>query len=187
MTGCTMAGEVVDPRLREVLTVMRPELEGFAGRRAGELVLRYEAAEDLAQGVIAEALQSAAEFEYRGEREARAWAFRIARRHLSNRRRHWLALKRSSGPVLRLDWTDSGGTPRPDPIASQTGPSTFAFRREQLVIAARALGLLPPRDRQIVTWEARGVAIEEQGRRMGLSYAAAVSYTHLTLPTIYPV
>lgn len=159
----------------ELVVEHRPALERWLGREAGPL-LRYESAEDLAQGAVSRALEAAAGFRWQGPDEARAWLFRIARRHLDDRRRHWLAFKRDGARVLRFEITRSGGggSAVALPHASQTGPSTFALRREQLVIAARALALLPPRDRDLVRWAAGDVPIRDQADRLELGYEAAV-------------
>jgi DNA-directed RNA polymerase specialized sigma24 family protein len=53
-----------------------------------------------------------------------------------------------------------------------TGPSTFAARREMIALAARALDLLLPRDRDLVRWSSEGVPLEEQADRLGIAYEA---------------
>jgi DNA-directed RNA polymerase specialized sigma24 family protein len=61
----------------------------------------------------------------------------------------------------------------PEPAATATGPTTFASRREQLVLATKALDLLLPRDRDLVKWSGEGLSTEEQARRLDLSAEAA--------------
>jgi hypothetical protein len=59
------------------------------------------------------------------------------------------------------------------PAGEDTGPQTFADRREQLDVAVKALALLLPRDQNLVRWASEGVDIQEQASRLGLSYDAA--------------
>lgn len=162
--------------LEKQVTAMRPELVGFARKHAGANLLARENEDDLAQSIVLEVLGGAASFEYIGESETRAFVFRVARRHLADRWRYWQALKRSSGKVLRLDWTRTGSASGAvlDAATSQTGPSTFAYRREQLEVAAQTLALLLPRDRELVTWAADGLSLESQAQRLGISYDALV-------------
>ncbi len=98
----------------------------------------------------------------------------MARGYLSNRRSYWRALKRNSAKVVRLNRQgNKDSTWRFEPPDSATGPSTHAARREQLVLAAKALGRLLPRDRDIVRRSAEGQTIREIATSLGLSYEAA--------------
>lgn len=160
--------------LQELLLQMSGDLEGFFRNHTPAPLLRYESIDDLVQGTISRALQSAENFEPRSDEESRAWVFRLARRHLTDRQRHWMALKRDGGKVMRLDWTQSGSSSPLDPQASQTGPSTFALRREQLIFATRALSMLLERDRNLVSWAAEDKPLEEQAEILGLTYRATV-------------
>lgn len=63
---------------------------------------------------------------------------------------------------------ESGAAPVADVMASQTGPPTFAARREQLVLAAKATALLLPRDRKLVEWSSQGVSLNEMTTRLGV-------------------
>ncbi len=164
------------PDLSSLLLQYRPQLLAFAQRRAGIPLLRFESAEDLVQGIHQEALRGAERFEWQGERAFFSWVYRIGRRFLSGRRAHWFALKRNCGRVLRLTWSGPGADQssyRFDPADTGTGPSTFADRRESLVTATKAMGLLFPRDREIVGWTTQGMSVEELAARLGLSYEAA--------------
>ena len=158
--------------LDELLVRHRDELVAFLEREASGL-LRYEAAEDLAQGVHLRALEGAAAFTYRGEKEFFAWLYTVARRHVADRHAYWSALKRGSGKVLRLSWSRTG-TQGGDatPAGSTTGPSGFAAKREMLALAAQALAVLPARDRDLVRWASEDVDLNEQARRLEISYAA---------------
>jgi RNA polymerase sigma factor (sigma-70 family) len=172
-----VTGELTNVNLADLLVRHRRQLVGWLEREAGPPLLRFETAEDLAQGVHQEALRAAERLEWRGEEAFLAWLFQIARRHLSNRRDHWFALKRNGAGILRLTWSGEGDGARGAAVSladTSTGPATFAFRREQLVLAARAVALLLPRDRDIVQWTAAGVSLEEQAARLGLSTDATV-------------
>jgi DNA-directed RNA polymerase specialized sigma24 family protein len=162
-------------RLAHGLAAHHEALLAFMRRHARGL-LRFESAEDLVQGTHARALAEAERFEFRGDQELGAWLLTLARRHVADRHDHWSALKRGSGRVARLTWsgadsTAGGGAP---PVAAAgPGPSTFASRRELLVLAARALAVLLPRDRQLVQWASEDVPVAEQAERLGIGYDAA--------------
>ena len=122
--------------------------------RAGAL-LRFEGATDLVSGLVVELLSRTPDFEARGPEADRAWLFEAARLHLANRRRHWSTLKRETSRLLRTGLQGGSETgPKSNPIeafaASQTGPRTFAFRREQLVLLTQATAVLLPHDRRLV-------------------------------------
>lgn len=152
-------------------------LRGTIAKQASATVLRFETPDDLFQGFATEALARSSSFEDRGEGSARAWLFEVARKFLLDRHRHWTTLKRGSGRVVRSGLGAGRSTAlstasSSDPSASQTGPGTIAARREQLVLAAKALALLLPRDRQLVEWSARDIPLSEMATRLGLSVDA---------------
>ena len=162
--------------LPALLVRYQPQLLAFAQREAGVPLLRFETADDLVQGVHQEVLRCATRFEWRSEKEFLGWVFTVARRCLSARRAYWFALKRNRGKVLRLTWSGPGADQssyRLDPEDTGTGASTFAFRREVLVYATKAIALLLPRDRDIVRWTTEGMSIEAQAARLGISQQAA--------------
>lgn len=160
--------------LSTLLVSSREDLLLFVRRHAGGL-LRFETADDLVQAIHVRALESHAQFSWRGREPFFAWLYTVARRALSDRRSHWSALKRGSGELLRLT---EGAAETSDPRAVATpasklsGPSTFADRREQLVHVIRTLDALLPRDRDLVRWTAEGVDLAEQAERLGISYDA---------------
>ena len=170
--------------LAALLVEYRPQLVAFARREAGVPLLRFESADDLVQGIHQEALRCADRFEPRSDEEFLGWMYTIARRWVTGRRVHWFALKRNCGKVLRLTWSGPGAEEssyRLDPADTGTGPSTFAFRRERLVEATKALALLLPRDHDIVRWTTGGMSVEEQASRLGLSHDAALRAQHRAL------
>lgn len=159
--------------LAELLVRYRLPLLRHVERTAGR-VLRYETAEDLVQGIHLLALKVAGKFEDRGPEAFLAWQRRVARGFLKDRRAYWSAGKRRPARLFRLTQgasSDPGAVP--EPAGAGTGPSTFANRRELLSLALKALGMLLPRDRDLVTWSSEGVTDEEIGARLGLEPRAA--------------
>ncbi|MCA9319813.1 MAG: hypothetical protein KDB53_03715, partial [Planctomycetes bacterium] len=152
--------------LAQRLVDQRPFIESLIRREASGL-LRFEAAEDLVQGVMLRALGSGSAFHDHGEPAFLGWLTTLARRHVADRNDHWKALRRGSGRVMRL--TASGTTDPWNELSpgTQTGPATFASRREQLVLITRALDLLPPRDRDLVRWMSEGLTLAQRSERLG--------------------
>lgn len=163
---------MTDPVLERLLVDERAELAAYVERQAGGL-LRFESAEDLLQGLLTSLLTRT--FESRSPEQDRAWLRTSARNFLVQRWRYWSALKRDSGRLMRSGlqtWSGAGGE-LDDVIASQTGVTTFASRREQLVLLTRALALLMPRDRELVELAAEGLSNRELGERVGMSESTA--------------
>jgi RNA polymerase sigma factor (sigma-70 family) len=162
--------------LGALLVRERAALLRLVERRAGGALLRLETAEDLVQGISAHALARAERVELRDERALVSWVHEVALHYLDDRRAHWSTLKRNGERVLRLTFSDStepGLEPLRELATSATGPSTFAARREQLTLAAQALALLLPRDRELVDALCQGLTAREHGEQLGLSAAAA--------------
>ncbi|HEX5138864.1 MAG TPA: sigma-70 family RNA polymerase sigma factor [Planctomycetota bacterium] len=134
-------------------------------RKNGKRLLDRETEEDLLQGVRLRALEHAAEFRYEGREAFFAWLHALARSYLADREKHWSALRRNPGALLRLTAAD--------PASTATGPSTFASRKEQLKLALEALATLLPKDRDLVRWSSEDVPLEDQAARLGVSYDAA--------------
>ncbi len=157
-------------QLEGLLIELSGEVADEVARRAGGALLRFETVQDLVQGAAQAVLRAAPTFAWRGREAARGWILRVVETHVEDRRRHWSALKRQGGTLLRLEvgGVPSGSEAAFEPAASETGPSTFANRRELLVLAARALELLLPRDRELVEGHAEGLSLEELGRRLEL-------------------
>lgn len=161
--------------LESLLARHGPSMLPFLARNAGPL-LRFETAEDLLQGLQVRALERGAEFIYQGEKQFFAWLHALARDHIRDRRRYWSAMKRGPARLLRLTDAASATTDPAavrEPAVRRTGPSTFASRREQLALAVKALAALLPRDRDLVSFHAEGLTIQETADRLGLSYDAA--------------
>ena len=129
--------------LDDLLLRHRDDLAAFVARHAGRL-LRYESTEDLVQGMHVRALERGSTFRYEGEKPFFAWMYTLARGYLADRHAHWGALRRSPRTLLRLARAGGGSDGVAEPPGDDTGPSTFADRRESLTLAVKALGL-PPR------------------------------------------
>ncbi|MBK6939584.1 MAG: sigma-70 family RNA polymerase sigma factor [Planctomycetes bacterium] len=152
----------------------RARLRAFVAAEAKSL-LRFESEDDLVQGVHAHALRVAERLEWRGEREFLHWLFTLARQHLTDRRRHWFALRRDGGSVLRLTASPRSADDRDrvaHPRAANTGPATFAQKREQLALAAKALAVLSERDRRLVQSFSEDAPIADLAREWNASEEA---------------
>jgi RNA polymerase sigma factor (sigma-70 family) len=161
--------------VERLLASSHHELLTFVRRRAGAPLLRLETADDLVQGVCAHVLERGLETISSDDAGRRAWLLRVADNFVKDRRDYWAALKRSGSLVLRLSLAD---TVAPDMhsvrdlAASVTGPSTFAVRREQVSVAAIALDMLLPRDRELIETMCQGLSIDDQAQQLGLTYDA---------------
>lgn len=144
-------------------------------RARGRGLLRYETAEDLAQGVRLRVLQAASGFEYQGEDAFVGWLTRLIQAHVADRHDYWVAARRNAGAVVRITQVArrSRITAGVDPAANMTGPMTIAERRDLLDIAAQAVDVLLPRDQQIVGMLREDLSIREMAARLGISYEAA--------------
>ncbi len=160
------------PDVASLLALHDREIEALVRHEAGS-ILSFEETADLLQGVRERALARAGSFEWRGPEAALGWLRTLARSYLNDRRVHWSALKRRPAALLRLTLADDGTRTGAAPASTQTGPATFAERRESLVKAVRALDLLLPRDRELVLLELEGLSAEEVGRRLGLAADSA--------------
>lgn len=162
--------------LERMLAQLRGELVAFVRRRAGGTLLRLESADDLVQGFCAHVIERGLDRSLADDRARRAWLLRVADNYLKDRRDHWSALKRGGCEALRLSLADhdaSGLREIGELAASVTGPSTFAMRREQVAIAALALDMLLPRDRELIEGLCAGRTLEEEARTLGLSRDSA--------------
>jgi RNA polymerase sigma factor (sigma-70 family) len=161
------------PSLEELLISFRDDLLRILEHRASGL-LRYESTEDIVHGVHLRALRVADRFEYRSDPEFRAWLLQIARQHIADRHAYWSARKRAATRMLRItagNITASGAGV--NPAAANTGPFTFAQRREQIVLATKALSLLLDRDEQLVRWSSEGLSTDEIAERLDITHGAA--------------
>ncbi len=143
----------------------RSDLLMYLQHNAGWL-LKYETVDDLHQGVQLRAFERGDTLRYQGREPFLAWMYMVARAYLADRGGYWSRLKGRTAQLLRLTWADA---PSSD---SGAGPSTFAFRREQLSLAVQVLATLLPRDCDLVRWSSEGVSVKDQARRLSLSHDA---------------
>lgn len=144
-------------------------------RQQARGILRYETLDDLIQGVNCHALSVAGRFEYQGQPQFLSWLAQVAKQHVASRLQYWSRLKRGSARLLRLtqgDVSRLGDSRVAVPAESGPGVTTFAWRREQLTLVARAMNVLSDRDRQFVRWAADDLPLAEQATQLGLTYAA---------------
>jgi RNA polymerase sigma factor (sigma-70 family) len=165
--------------LKRHLAEVQGDLLVFVRRHAGRL-LRFEGAEDLAQGIHARALERGASYRHQGREQFLAWIYSVARTHLADRHHYWGALRRRPSSLVRLANEGSTGVSL-EPAATATGPSTFAARREMVHLVAQAMSILREQDRSLVRWLGDGLPMREQASRLGLSYDAAESASRRAL------
>lgn len=154
--------------LEDLLARHREKLVRYF-RKHGAYLRRYEASEDLAQGVHLHAVKNQDRFEYQGEPQFVSWLLKLADQHLADRIAHWKALKRDAGPMVRISFSGAGV----EPAGSLTGPITYASRKEQLRLATLAMDGLPPRDRELVHLMTTGAGIDTIAGQLAVSPAAA--------------
>jgi len=153
----------------------RDRLGRFVQRHAGR-TLRFETVDDLIQDIHLRSIGQAAQFTYRSEPEFEAWMLRIARGHLADRYDYWTATKRGPERLLRLTRAE-GDSSDPQavrmPARDTAGPATRAGDSDELLRAEKALGLLLPRDAEMVRAHADGSTLEDEALRLEITYAAA--------------
>lgn len=169
--------------LSDFLAPARTDLLRYVRRNAGRLLAR-ESDEDLVQAIQVRALEHGRDCAFATREAFFAWLYKVAASHLADRHTYWAAQRRASERLLRL--TRSGSQTRdplavPEPATPAEGPSTQAGREDDERKALRALDLLLPRDRDLVEWMAQDVPLEEQARRLGISYTAARQSRHRAL------
>lgn len=142
-------------------------------REAGRALLRLESVEDLSQGAVEALLAADTQHAWTGEAGFVAWLGTVARNHVRARARHWARLKRGSGALLERCQAGELGPELDSLAASVTGPATQADRREQWIIATRALDLLTPKDRARIDAFAADVPLALSAERDGVPYATA--------------
>jgi DNA-directed RNA polymerase specialized sigma24 family protein len=170
----------VTPGVRELLPATHEDLLRFVRRNGGRL-LRRESAEDLVQAIHARALEHGADCTFVAREPFLKWLYRVAASHLADRHSYWRALRRSPDRLLRLTHAGSDTDDPvavPEPVTPATGPGTRAGREEEARLALRALTLLLPRDRSLVEGLVADVPVEEEARRLGVTYTAARQARH---------
>lgn len=158
------------PRLTELLVRHHHELlRRLRSRGAG--LLHHETVEDLAQGVHLRALKAADHFDYQGHEAFLGFLSQLVRAHVADRHEYWAAARRNGGALMRVTQMGGGSTMGNgvNPASPNSGPVTFAQRRDLLTIAAQAVDVLLPRDQQIVGMISAGLSISEMAEQLSLS------------------
>lgn len=156
--------------IQERLEAERPALIEFVRKNASRELISFETPEDLAQEICVHVLDQPDKFVEDEKATFRTWLQRVATNLLIDRLRRMRALKRDGAKVLRFAGDASSGLNQiRDLAASVTGPSTFAVRREQVHLAARALDTLLDRDRWLVERQCTGFSVEEDAAELDLS------------------
>lgn len=162
--------------LSKLLELHREALLRWTNKNARGL-LKRESADDVVQGIQLRALKQEAQFTYRGEKEFLAWVFLVAKQHVADRHDYWSALRREAGKMLRVTASDAKASRASiagiNPAAEGIGPGTYASRREMMEIAARALDVMLPRDREIIQLVGQGRSNDEIAEALAVGYDAA--------------
>lgn len=139
-------------RLEALLAEHLPGLRGFLARRAPDLVLERESAEDLAQSVCRELLERADDgrFELRGDAEFKQWLYEASLWKLRARTRHLRAQRRDAAlEVGPWDGTAGSRTTPLEPRTSET-PSRVAAADERRAAVRDAIEALGGRDAEVL-------------------------------------
>jgi RNA polymerase sigma factor (sigma-70 family) len=159
--------DLLEQHREALLRMVANEGRGLAGR---------DSTEDLVQDICLRALRQEDQFTYRSEPEFFAWLRLIARQQIADRHDYWSALRRQAGHLLRItssSSTGSTGSPAVRPAGDDTGPATFADRREMLELASKSLAMMLERDRDLVRRISLGQDISELAEHLGITYSAA--------------
>ncbi len=158
----------------ELVAKYRPDLVNYVANHAGRPLLRFDTVDDLVQGAILEALNSAEGFETRSDEECRSWLFTVTHRHLIRRREYWFSMKRDSRKVAKLTLTGSRGDATSIPIPyTGSGPVTHSDRRDLVLRVTKAMAMLLPRDRELLRFAAEGASTKELAERLDMTEASA--------------
>ena len=177
LLALTRGGE--RPRLGELLELYRGYLTLLARLQIGRRLQGKVDAADLVQETFLSAHQSWEQFRGTTESELLAWLRRILAARLADLMRRYLGsqardvrLERELAADLDQSSQDlDGGL-----LASQDSPSQQASRREQGVLLANALSLLPEDYREVlILRHLEGLSFPEVAQRMGRTLDAVKS------------
>lgn len=121
-----------------MLTAALPDLWRWIRRRRGVERLGTESTSDLVQSVCREALEARSHFQDQGDQRFQAWMRTLADRKLTDRARHWGALRRDASRRTELDEES------PSLGSERDGPDARLDAREQREGLLRAMQALPP-------------------------------------------
>ncbi|MCA8974020.1 MAG: sigma-70 family RNA polymerase sigma factor [Planctomycetes bacterium] len=160
------------PDLPLMLDQVRCHVLGLARHRLSRLLASREDAEDLAQSVVLELIEHAAELEFRGTKALLALAGEIFMRLASDRQRALRTRKRDCVRELRLP--DDDGSDAPGMLqATRAGedPALLADTHEQVAAGLLRLARLRGREREVVLRRAAGEGHRTIAAALGISEA----------------
>jgi len=148
-----------------------PDLRAYVRRNMDAALSQRESCADLVQSICREALQSKAQYEFRGEAAFRQWLLQLALHKLIDKRRFYRARKRegaqlepAAGSAFDLDQLAR--------LARTLGasPSSEASLREELGVLAAALDKLAESDRAMIRMiHLEGLTHADVAERIGCS------------------
>jgi RNA polymerase sigma-70 factor (ECF subfamily) len=161
------AGDV--PAIEALLAGYLPRLRAFVRLRTSALIRQRESCSDLVQSVCREVLQSAGQFEYRGDAAFRAWLFRTALHKILDRHAFLTEQKRDvRREAAAGDSLPFGELPSREPTASQVAVAAELQERMEA-----AFDLLPEDYREIIALSrVVGLSHAEIGEQLGRSEGA---------------
>ena len=130
-----------------------PELRGFVRLRFGPLIRAQESHSDLVQSVCREVLTNRSRFRHPNPSGFKRWLFLTALRKISNRRDHYLALKRDVGRNVAPRPHNSSMTAEGllDCYGTLSTPSAHLAAKEQTEQLEAAFDELPDEYREVIT------------------------------------
>lgn len=169
-----MIGDQEPPlQIETLLERHLPDLRAYVRRNMDAALSQRESCADLVQSICREALQSKAQYEFRGEAAFRQWLLQLALHKLIDRRRFYRARKRE-GAQLEPAAGSSFDLDQLARLARTLGasPSSEASLREELGVLAAALDKLADSDRAMI----RMIHLE------GLTHADVAERVGCTVP-----
>lgn len=159
--------------LGRLLELYRPYLALLARLQIGRKLQGKVDAADLVQETFLEAHRDFAQFQGMTEKELAGWLRQILALNLANQVRRYFGTQRRDVRLerqLTVELDESSKVLDHALVAPQSSPSQQAARREQAVLLADALGLLPDEYREVlILRHLEGLTFPEVARRMGRS------------------
>lgn len=146
-----------------------PIVVGVVRRQLGSLLRSREESLDLAQSVCRQALEHAADFEFRTQEQFRAWLVTLVEHKIRDRYREVLAAKRDVRRERRIGPDENGAARDSGDLRAETsGPSSRAARRDESAVLREAIQALPePLKEALRLHQLLGFSYEEVARRTG--------------------
>lgn len=159
--------------LTELLQAYLIRLRAFVRLRMSPELRAQESASDLVQSVCREVLEGLDAFEYRDERQFRAWLFTTTLRKIQGRMDYYRAAKRDLKRVAAPRTSDPGLETLAAAYSPIATPSKEAMLHEHVERIENAFGRLPELDREVITLSRfAGLPHKEIAEHLGKSEAA---------------